>query len=197
MQAKLWSLNALAVELGRDRRSLARILESLPPDEEETSKSGRVSRRWRMARVVGHLIDGERGVDGEGSLDLNQERARLARAQREKTELEVAVTRGELIRRQHMMETLGRALTAFRARLLSAASKLAPLVNAGNPNLARDLIERELNEALSELADFDPGSVPDEELGEREGDGEGVVLGSEAAPAINGKRVGGPGEETQ
>jgi len=126
----------------------------------------------------------------EEFLDLNQERARLARAQREKTELENAEKRGELVHRTHMAAVMGRALTAFRARLLAASSKLAPRVNPGNPNLARDLIDRELNEALAELADFDPGPESGEELAEREGDGEGSAVDPSAAAPVNGQPVG-------
>ena len=32
MQKRLWSVNALAVELGRDRRTVAKVLDGVPPD---------------------------------------------------------------------------------------------------------------------------------------------------------------------
>jgi hypothetical protein len=58
MQQKLWTLNALAVELGRDRRSLARDLEGLTPNEQHAEKSGRISRKWSLARVTDYLAAG-------------------------------------------------------------------------------------------------------------------------------------------
>ena len=102
------------------------------------------------------------GAPQGGLLDLDQERARHAKEQADKLALENAGSRGELIFTEHMAEVMGRALGAFRARLLSAATKLAPRVNPGNPNLARELIDREHNDVLAELSNFDPGA----ELGE-------------------------------
>ena len=52
MQAQLWTVSGLAVELGRDRRTIAKQLEGLAPDEEETRRGGAVTRRWLLARVI-------------------------------------------------------------------------------------------------------------------------------------------------
>lgn len=134
---------------------------------------------------------------GGDALELNSERARLAKEQADKTALENEVTRRSLIYRDHMAVVMGRTLTAFRARLLAAAAKLAPRVNPGNPNLARDLIDREHNDALAELADFDPGPEPGAELGEREADVEGPLGDLEAPAAANGQRLGRQGKEAQ
>jgi phage terminase Nu1 subunit (DNA packaging protein) len=122
----------------------------------------------------------------EEFLDLDQQRARHAKEQADKLALENAAQRSELIFTTHMADVLGRALAAVRARLLSSSSKLAPRVNPGNPNLARDLIEREHADVLAELADFDPGP----ELGERQTNGAGAVRHTEASAQVNGKRVG-------
>jgi len=54
MQSKLWSISGLATELGMDRRTLAKRLESLAPAEEK--KTGkRIQKLWRMSDVVEHL----------------------------------------------------------------------------------------------------------------------------------------------
>jgi hypothetical protein len=54
MQQRLWSLNALSVELCIDRRTLAKRLEGLPPVEEK--KIGkRTEKRWRLNDVIEHL----------------------------------------------------------------------------------------------------------------------------------------------
>lgn len=119
-------------------------------------------------------------------LDLEHQRARHSKEQADKLALENAESRGELIYVDDMAATWSRALTAFRARLRGAAAKLAPRVNPGNPNLARDIIEREHDEALAELADLDPGTEP----GERQANGNGAVLDPEASAAADGKPVG-------
>lgn len=129
----------------------------------------------------------EEDEDSEGArLDLDQQRARHAKEQADKLALENAASRGELVFISDMAEVMGRALTAFRARLLASASKLAPRVNPGNPNLARDLIESEHNDVLAELADFDPSG----ESGKRGKTGDGPVRNSKAAAKTNGKSVG-------
>lgn len=51
LHAKTYSLNALSVELGHDRRTLGRWLKNLPPTERGRDKAP----RWRMLDVVEHL----------------------------------------------------------------------------------------------------------------------------------------------
>ena len=56
MQAELWSISGLATELGMDRRTIAKRLEGLEPDQITKSGSGKRSeRRWYMARVFRHI----------------------------------------------------------------------------------------------------------------------------------------------
>lgn len=54
MQRQLWSLNALSNELGMDRRTLAKRLQSLPPSETK-EYDNRTEKLWHMADVVEHL----------------------------------------------------------------------------------------------------------------------------------------------
>ena len=54
MQSKLWSINALSIELNMDRRTLAKKLEDLPPAE--IKKVGnRVEKKWKLHDVIEHL----------------------------------------------------------------------------------------------------------------------------------------------
>lgn len=123
---------------------------------------------------------------GEG-FDKNFEQARVDRARADRLELENAERRGELVYVSHMQEIFSRAVTAFRARLRAAGAKLAPLVNPENPNVARDHIDREHDEALAELADFDGGA----ELAERAPSDARAGRDPAPAPAPNGQSVGG------
>jgi hypothetical protein len=54
MQKKLWSISALATELGLDRRTLSKRLEGLPPIE-ENRVGGRIEKRWHLADVLEHF----------------------------------------------------------------------------------------------------------------------------------------------
>jgi len=128
---------------------MAKLLEGLPPDRESRTKKG-MDRRWRMARVFAYLAAGEQsqGV----ALDLDRERARLAKAQADKTEMQNAIQRGELLRADLIGDDLERALGVFRERMRSAPSKLAPRVNPEKPALAQALIAEEHDRILAELA---------------------------------------------
>ena len=54
MTRKLWSINALATELGLDRRTVAKRLEGLPPATEKKVGS-RIEKRWHLADVLEHF----------------------------------------------------------------------------------------------------------------------------------------------
>ena len=76
MTKQLWSINALSVELGTDRRTLAKRLADLPPDEEKAQAGKRV-RRWRLARVLEHLSRSpgrsrQEDIEAEGCRRFNE-----------------------------------------------------------------------------------------------------------------------------
>jgi hypothetical protein len=56
MQRQLWSINALSNELGRDRRTLAKLLSDLPPAEEK-HVGKRIEKRWQLLDVLHHLSE--------------------------------------------------------------------------------------------------------------------------------------------
>lgn len=174
MKAELWTLNALAVELARDRRSLARDLDDLEPDAEETDTAGRTTRRYRMARVFSHLM-------GNGEFD--DQRERLAAAQAEKVETENAVRRGELAVMSDVQRVWADHIAAARAKLLAIPAKLAPQITGiHEPNVIAAAVRAEVTAALAELAEYEAPPGPDE------GNGMAPV---EAAPEPDGEPVGG------
>lgn len=117
MLPQLWTLNGLAVELQMDRRSLARAIANLPPADGADTPSP----RWRLADAIAHLAG-----DDSGGLDLNAERARLARAQWEKTELEVRARRGELLERRTVTRAIDQGFRSIRDAMTGIPGRLAP-----------------------------------------------------------------------
>jgi hypothetical protein len=97
----------------------------------------------------------ESGLDDDGVVyNYEQERARLTKAQADKTELEARELRGEMVRAEDVIESWGRMLGALRSRLLSIPSKSAPRARAAeNDEQAAKLVEVEVLEALQELSD--------------------------------------------
>jgi hypothetical protein len=146
MQAQLWTISGLAVELAQDRRSLARRLEGLEPDEESEDKAGRVSRKWRMARVVAHMA----GVSTD--LDANKERARKDKESADKLALENARTRGELAAVTEIADWYGAHIDRCSTRLDQIPDALGQLCD---PRIAAIVIpecRRLIHEARAELA---------------------------------------------
>jgi len=133
--------------------------------------------------VFAHLLDQQ---PSDEDLDLDQERARLAKEQADRTALENAERRNEVADLATIAEELGRVYASFRARVMAAPSKLAPLVNPENPNLARDIIAAEFERILTDLSAYQPG----EGTGEYAADAGGDAAIAAATAAPNGKRVG-------
>lgn len=184
MQAQLWSLSGLAVELGRDRRSLARDLEGLAPDE-ETRKGGRVDRRYRMKRVVDHLH--RSSATASGAEDFDNQRERLAAAQAEKFEMENAVRAGRLVEADKVQNAWADHVAAARAKLLGTPTKLGPqLTNIADPNVIATRLRAEIYAAVNELAEWELPE-PDGESGAPAAPDAGGV---EKPAAVVGKPVG-------
>ncbi len=106
---------------------------------------------WRMAN---------------GALDLNAERARLAKEQADRTAMANAVERGELLRVATVATEWGRMLSACRAKLLAAPTKLAPrLAKEKTPVRCLELVTTEIYAALHELSNYRPGNEPQDDEG--------------------------------
>lgn len=184
MQAELWSLNGLAVELGCDRRTLARDLEGLSPDE-ETRKGGRIERRYRMRRVFQHLASAR--LAATGAEDFDNQRERLAAAQAEKFEMENSVRRSQLAEVSKVQAAWSDHIAAARAKLLSMPSKLGPqLTNVTDPNVVSARIRAEVYAAINELAEWE---LPEADGGDIPSDAPGTG-DVEKSAAPNSKPVG-------
>lgn len=94
------------------------------------------------------------GVDQEGvRYDYEQERARLTKAQADKTELEASELRGLTVRTEWVTDEWGRMLGNLRQRLLALPTKAAPRARGALSDAeAAALIEADVIEALQELS---------------------------------------------
>ena len=149
IHAQLYALNTLAVELGKDRRTLARKLDGLLPDSDKIER-GKQVKRWRLTRVLEHI-----NLQG-AKLNLEQERARLARVQCEKIDFELARLRGSSLDADATVLSVSRLLVDLRTRLLAIPTKAAPLLLGCRtiPRL-KDELERQIHDALRDIANTD------------------------------------------
>lgn len=116
-----------------------------------------------VAAYCAHLREVAAGRRGEGddggALDLVQERARLARSQREAVELKTARDRGELVEAAAVRLGFTGMVTAARNHLRGMPSKAKariPTLTVRDVEILEDLIA----EALTELADGGAQAVP-------------------------------------
>lgn len=170
MQAELWTLSGLAVELSKDRRALAKSLEDLTPDSEDTDAAGRVTRRYRMARVFDHLMG------GAADLDLNAERARLAKAQADTHEANLAARCGELLERSRVLREVGAMLASFQSRAIVIPDAIGQLIDPKTARIVVPAIREKIHEALAEIAEYRP------ELPVGLGDDSGAATESDGEP---------------
>jgi len=139
-------------------------------------------REWLKRRL---LADVQVGSDGE-VYNLDAERARLAKAQADKTELEVRELRGEMVRCDEVTETWSAMAGAMRSRMLSIPSKLAAkIADTARRVEFEDACRALVYEGLSELA---ADGLPERARARRDAHagGTGAAAGADDQP------VGGP-----
>ena len=89
--------------------------------------------------------------------EFNKEHTLLEKAKREKAELEVALMKGQCHASEDVEREMTKMLSAFRSRVLSIPSKVAPKASVTDDITAIEAMLRdELYNALKELSEYDP-----------------------------------------
>lgn len=113
------------------------------------------------------------------SASIEEARVRKISADAALAELQLQRERGEVVNIEDVAKTVGEEYAAVRAKLLAIPTKLAPRIAIeADENTCRELLAREITEALNELT---ADSVT-----------EGAGREPEAAADTDGERVGGP-----
>ncbi len=94
-----------------------------------------------------------------GELDLSAERARLAKLQADRIDVDLRVRRGELLERDHALDEFGGLVSNARARLIQLPYQLRAVVPQTCGGAVEAATRRVIYEALAELAR--EGGVPD------------------------------------
>lgn len=122
--------------------------------------------------------------------DAHQERARLLKAQADKTELEVKTLRSELIPSDEIAAEWAGLVVAFRSRLLVLPTRGAHLATGLKEFHEIESGLRELvHEALNELSLYDPQTISNPDFQNSEI--------SSATSLDDGESVGGPAPPTE
>lgn len=170
---------AQAAELAgvSERRMFQIDKEGDPPPRDANGKyAAREYGAWLKRRALSGMVS----VNGE-VLDLDAERARLAKEQADRTAMENAERRQHLVDVNLVADWWVKIITTAKQRLLGLPTKIAPLViGCKTIPQAKDVIENNIHEILHELSATDPIA--------------GASGAERLAPATetDGERVGGP-----
>jgi hypothetical protein len=147
MTKNLWTINALAVEFGLDRRTIGLRLNGVRPVEEK----GKI-KKYRLAdaarAIMGH-VDSSGGV-----LSYEEARARKIAAEAELAEMELSKEKLSVLPVEMVDRINSELFGNFRARLLSLPTKASPDVFAAkNVQDAKVILRDHINSILQELSD--------------------------------------------
>lgn len=110
-----------------------------------------------------HIREVAAGRVKAGELDLQAERARLAKEQADAKEMENAIERGDLVYIESVAKQIEGQLTKVRTKLLAIPTKYAPELHA--TATAREiqlLLEQAITEALNELVGYSQAEAGEE-----------------------------------
>jgi hypothetical protein len=149
MKASLVTITGAAELLEKDRATLVRALRGTKPDRVEGKRQF-----FKLRTIFDRLLEHERGTIEAGKKVVDEHRL-LAKARREKVEMEVAVKKGELVDAATMERLLELEYRVVGERLLGiavqASDKIAP-DEIVRREFAREVIAVAVHEALLELS---------------------------------------------
>ncbi|WCH46395.1 hypothetical protein [Lysinibacillus sp. OF-1] len=131
-----------------------------------------------VSRYVTFLKMSYDGIDESKVMEsLEYEKWLHEKAKREKAEIELAHIKKEMHKADEVEKVLNHMVMSFRSKMLSLPSKVAPLLaSKDDPKAIEALLERDINQALIELAEYDPSmffTEDDDEEVEVVGDDDG------------------------
>lgn len=151
--AKLFqlSLTELSDISGVATRTIRKRLANLPPVIDDGYKLS-----WNPRDALPLIFELGKATDGSNKLDLQQERARLAKAQTEKARLEVQILRGNVIPAEVVETVWSDMLSKFKAKTLALPSKASmPAYSCESIEELERLLKDEVFDLLNELRAFD------------------------------------------
>lgn len=114
--------------------------------------------KYKLAEAVQAYIEHVQGGKQEDSKPRYiDEKTQHESIKRQKAELELAKMRGDLHTSEDVETVMKDMLTAFRQKILSIPTKLAPqLIEISDQNTVKVRLTQELHDALAELSDYNP-----------------------------------------
>lgn len=141
--SQLSELTGCAHATVRKRLATARV--------EPIREDGRT--KWFDPRAALPAIYTTGGGENGEVLNLDQQRARLAKEQADAQEIKNAVSRKELVPGEEVEEAWVRIGSLVRTKLLGISSRVAPLIHGKSIKVIEARVREAITDALRELAD--------------------------------------------
>ena len=139
-----------------------------------------------VSRYITFLKMSYDGIDETKVMEsLEYEKWLHEKAKREKAEIELAHIKKEMHKADEVEKVLNHMVMSFRSKMLSLPSKVASrLASIDDPKVIEALLERDINRALGELAEYDPSMFFTEDVDE-----EVEVVGDDDGPQTDDETV--------
>ena len=109
---------------------------------------------------ISNLREVAAGRAANGSLDLGEERARLAKEQADAKEMENDILRGDLVYIADVADVAEKQFAKVRSKLLSVPTKAAPeAATCATAKEVQVLLEKHITEALNDLVGLNSGEA--------------------------------------
>jgi hypothetical protein len=143
LKAQLLTLSGLETELGRDRRTLGKLLSNVKPDGKSGGRDA-----WFIATVLKAL----QSQDSEG-LNPAGEKARLDKARADLAEMELAERTGRLVSAEQIEAAWTAIATEVRTKLLMIPAAAAPRISPKMTTAEIEAVFREhIDDALAAIS---------------------------------------------
>ncbi|WP_433595143.1 hypothetical protein [Lysinibacillus xylanilyticus] len=138
-----------------------------------------------VSRYITFLKMSFDGIDENKVMEsLEYEKWLHEKAKREKAEIDLAHIKKEMHKADEVEKVQNHMVMAFRSKVLSLPSKLAlQLASEDDPKMIEALLERDIHEALSELAEYDAAQYFEED------DTEVEMVGEEDGSKTNNEPI--------
>jgi Phage DNA packaging protein, Nu1 subunit of terminase len=138
---------------------------------------GKYDLRASIAAYTAHLREVSAGRGGETQiLDLTEQRARLAKEQADATALKNATTRGELVKAEAVAQEWEGIVAEVRSAMLAIPGRIRRRAGSAFDAAAIALVDQEIREALTALANPDQDQAARPHEGEAAAEDEAVDL---------------------
>ncbi len=144
MTKTLYSISALAVELDRDRRTIAAALKAVPADGKVKGGHGAWFMSTALAAIEPEAVD---------ETDMDEAKRRKAVAEARLAEMAADREAGRLLVREDVDAAVIGSFARVRSRLLAVPHKVAPLVQGQDIAEAAETVRGSIWGALAELSE--------------------------------------------